>query len=85
MCFGELPVAVLARGLVVLAQRVGLRERVGVERIGGVAGAFATRDEGQQDGQAQRIVLGDWYEQGSVLRMDADGAVLSRLPAQGFA
>ena len=35
--------------------------------------------------RAQRIVLGDWYEQGSVLRMDADGAVLSRLPAQGFA
>ena len=28
---------------------------------------------------AQRIVLGDWYEQGSVLRVDADGAALSRL------
>ncbi len=26
-----------------------------------------------------RIVLGDWYEQGSVLRVDADGMVLSRL------
>lgn len=35
--------------------------------------------------RAQRIVLGDWYEQGSVLRVDADGAVLSRLPAQGLA
>ena len=28
---------------------------------------------------AQRIVLGDWYEQGSVLRVDADGAELSKL------
>jgi UDP-2,3-diacylglucosamine hydrolase len=35
--------------------------------------------------RAQRIVLGDWYEQGSVLRMDADGAVLSSLSAQGLA
>ena len=32
--------------------------------------------EGQQ---AQRIVLGDWYEQGSVLRVDADQADLRRL------
>jgi UDP-2,3-diacylglucosamine hydrolase len=28
---------------------------------------------------ATRIVLGDWYEQGSVLRVDADGASLSSL------
>ena len=28
---------------------------------------------------AQRIVLGDWYEQGSVLRVDADSAALSKL------
>ena len=28
---------------------------------------------------AQRIVLGDWYEQGSVLRVDRDGARLSGL------
>ena len=28
---------------------------------------------------AQRIVLGDWYEQGSVLRVDADGIALSAL------
>lgn len=27
----------------------------------------------------QRIVLGDWYEQGSVLRVDADGAKLEKL------
>lgn len=32
------------------------------------------------DGQAaQRIVLGDWYDQGSVLRVDADGAALRGL------
>lgn len=29
---------------------------------------------------AERIVLGDWYEQGSVLRVDADGADLRGLP-----
>ena len=28
----------------------------------------------------QRIVLGDWYEQGSVLRVDADGMALTTLP-----
>ncbi|MFT3807536.1 UDP-2,3-diacylglucosamine diphosphatase [Arenimonas sp.] len=28
----------------------------------------------------QRIVLGDWYEQGSVLRVDADGFELAGLP-----
>jgi UDP-2,3-diacylglucosamine hydrolase len=27
----------------------------------------------------RRIVLGDWYEQGSVLRVDADGVALTRL------
>ena len=30
------------------------------------------------EGSGQRIVLGDWYEQGSVLRVDADGFVLGR-------
>ena len=29
---------------------------------------------------ARRVVLGDWYEQGSVLRWDEDGMVLSELP-----
>ena len=29
---------------------------------------------------AQRIVLGDWYEQGSVLRLDSDGISLESLP-----
>lgn len=29
---------------------------------------------------AERIVLGDWYEQGSVLRVDADGVELRGLP-----
>ncbi|MHB8912311.1 MAG: UDP-2,3-diacylglucosamine diphosphatase [Lysobacter sp.] len=31
------------------------------------------------DHPCQRIVLGDWYEQGSVLRVDPDGARLQRL------
>ncbi|HEU0153969.1 MAG TPA: UDP-2,3-diacylglucosamine diphosphatase [Arenimonas sp.] len=30
---------------------------------------------------AQRIVLGDWYDQGSVLRLDGDGLRLDALPA----
>jgi len=30
---------------------------------------------------AQRIVLGDWYEQGSVLRLDGDGLRLEALVA----
>ncbi len=30
---------------------------------------------------ATRVVLGDWYEQGSVLRVDADGYALAALPA----
>jgi UDP-2,3-diacylglucosamine hydrolase len=35
------------------------------------------------DGQdATRIVLGDWYEQGSVVRWDEDGPVLAALPRQ---
>ena len=29
---------------------------------------------------ARRVVLGDWYEQGSVLRWDEDGLVLSAIP-----
>lgn len=36
----------------------------------------AIHDEGNGN---TRIVLGDWYEQGSVLRVDANGAVLSAL------
>jgi len=31
-------------------------------------------------GLGQRVVLGDWYEQGSVLRADADGLALDSLP-----
>jgi UDP-2,3-diacylglucosamine hydrolase len=35
----------------------------------------------QVDGRdCRRIVLGDWYEQGSVLRMDANGSALESLP-----
>ena len=29
---------------------------------------------------ARRVVLGDWYDQGSVLRIHADGEVLEALP-----
>lgn len=32
------------------------------------------------DRGGERIVLGDWYEQGSVLRVDAGGAALTALP-----
>lgn len=32
---------------------------------------------------AQRVVLGDWYEQGSVLRVSRDGLELSQLPVAG--
>ena len=31
----------------------------------------------------ERIVLGDWYEQGSVLEVDAKGAELTTLPLPG--
>jgi UDP-2,3-diacylglucosamine hydrolase len=34
---------------------------------------------GLPQGPGQRIVLGDWYEQGSVLRVNADGFALSAL------
>ncbi len=34
------------------------------------------------DASRKRIVLGDWYEQGSVLRVDEAGADLSALPLQ---
>ncbi|HLM52167.1 MAG TPA: UDP-2,3-diacylglucosamine diphosphatase, partial [Pseudoxanthomonas sp.] len=32
-----------------------------------------------RDGGRTRIVLGDWYEQGSLLRMDAEGYALETL------
>jgi UDP-2,3-diacylglucosamine hydrolase len=31
---------------------------------------------------AERIVLGDWYEQGSLLRVTREGAELAGLPTQ---
>jgi len=40
----------------------------------------AIHDVEVDDRIAKRIVLGDWYEQGSVLRWDEDGIVLSKLP-----
>ena len=40
----------------------------------------AIHDVEVDDRVAQRIVLGDWYEQGSVLRWDEDGPALSQIP-----
>ena len=52
-------------------------QRYGVHRmIHGHTHRPAIHDEGQGN---TRIVLGDWYEQGSVLRVDADGASLEAL------
>ena len=51
--------------------------RYGVRRmIHGHTHRPAIHDEGHGN---TRIVLGDWYEQGSLLRVDADGAVLAAL------
>ena len=52
-------------------------QRFGVTRmIHGHTHRPAIHDEG--DGR-KRIVLGDWYTQGSVLRVDADGMTLMAL------
>ena len=40
----------------------------------------AVHDVQLDDGLATRIVLGDWYEQGSVVRWDADGPRLEEMP-----
>lgn len=38
----------------------------------------------QVDGRTcTRVVLGDWYEQGSILQVDADGMALQQLPLPG--
>jgi len=53
-------------------------ERFGVKRmIHGHTHRPAIHDEG---GGKTRIVLGDWYEQGSLLRVDAGGSDLVALP-----
>jgi UDP-2,3-diacylglucosamine hydrolase len=52
-------------------------DRYGVRRmIHGHTHRPAIHDEGNG---RRRIVLGDWYEQGSVLRVDAGGAALAAL------
>jgi UDP-2,3-diacylglucosamine hydrolase len=56
-------------------------KRYGIRRmIHGHTHRPAIHDEG--DGKS-RIVLGDWYEQGSVLRVDASGVDLESLPIAG--
>jgi UDP-2,3-diacylglucosamine hydrolase len=50
--------------------------RYGIDRI--IHGHTHRPAVHEADGRS-RIVLGDWYEQGSVLRVDADGATLSTL------
>jgi UDP-2,3-diacylglucosamine hydrolase len=55
-------------------------ERHGVtDMIHGHTHRPAIHERSLADGAARRIVLGDWYEQGSVLRVTADGADLARL------
>lgn len=50
--------------------------RYGIDRI--IHGHTHRPAVHEADGRS-RIVLGDWYEQGSVLRVDAEGATLSTL------
>jgi UDP-2,3-diacylglucosamine hydrolase len=55
----------------------------GVERmIHGHTHRPAIHDFLLDEKPAQRLVLGDWYEQGSVLRIDAGGAALQLLRPQ---
>lgn len=55
-------------------------ERHGVaEMIHGHTHRPAIHELSLATGPARRIVLGDWYEQGSVLRVSAEGAHLDRL------
>jgi UDP-2,3-diacylglucosamine hydrolase len=55
-------------------------ERHGVtDMIHGHTHRPAIHERALAGGAARRIVLGDWYEQGSVLRVTADGADLARL------
>ena len=62
----------------------GALRRAGVTRmIHGHTHRPAIHDFTLDGNPARRIVLGDWYEQGSVLRVDADGATLQRLVPQG--
>jgi UDP-2,3-diacylglucosamine hydrolase len=50
--------------------------RYGIDRL---IHGHTHRPKVHEHADGRRIVLGDWYEQGSVLRVDAGGAVLSSL------
>ena len=50
--------------------------RYGVDRI---IHGHTHRPHVHETGGGTRIVLGDWYEQGSVLRVDRDGFELSAI------
>jgi UDP-2,3-diacylglucosamine hydrolase len=61
----------------------GALRQVGITRmIHGHTHRPAIHDFMLDEKPAQRIVLGDWYEQGSVLRVDRDGARLSGLASR---
>ena len=81
-----------ANAEVIRDDRVGdrLQEAAGAGAVGadavlepGERPALEQREVGEQAGgrERRRIVLGDWYEQGSVLRVDAGGFRLDALPA----
>ena len=59
-------------------------EQYGVrEMIHGHTHRPAVHEHMISGGEARRYVLGDWYEQGSVIRADADGLRLDRYPFNG--
>jgi UDP-2,3-diacylglucosamine hydrolase len=64
------------------AVEVALREAGVTRMIHGHTHRPAIHDFMLDGTPAQRIVLGDWYEQGSALRVDAEGATLQRLVPQ---
>ncbi len=77
--FGELQASGLSETITDVSPETvaGAFSRYGVRRmIHGHTHRPAIHDE---PNGCTRIVLGDWYTQGSVLRVDADGAVLEKL------
>ena len=54
----------------------GSYNKAGIDAVGAVVERFLSG----QGIPVERVVLGDWYEQGSVLRVDRDGVVLEGIP-----